>query len=213
MVENEFTKPDIERCALISIDMQNDFVLPEGSVHTPGADTMLPALQALAGKLRETRKPIVHIVRLYSQDGSNAEPCRRQDLIDGKQIVVPGTAGAELAEGLLPEGVELDADLISDVGVQGVAPAEVILYKPSWSAFFNTRLHDMLQSWDVNTALVAGTWFANCVRQTIYDAIALDYRVVAVRDCIAGITDKDQIDLEKVGCVVLNSSELSSLSL
>lgn len=204
----ELTEPDMGACALVIVDMQNDFVRPEGSMVTQGAEAMLPDLVALANRFRERGLPVVHVVRLYEQDGSNADLCRRERLAAGERLVVPGTWGASVAEGLLPRGARQDEELLLDGRPQPLGEREFLLYKPRWSAFFGTRLHGLLQDLGVGSVAVAGTWYPNCIHATIYDATALDYRVVAVRDCIAGITEKDCVDLGRVCVRVAGSGGL-----
>lgn len=201
------TVPNFERCALVSIDMQNDFVLPSGSVTTQGAFAMTPTLIELVRVFRAKGLPVVHVVRLYEQDGSNADICRRARLEAGDSLLVPGSVGAEVVDGLLPEQVSMDFELLVRTGVQRLSGAEVILYKPRWSAFFQTELDTLLRGWGVDTVAVAGTWFPNCVRQTLYDATSFDYRAIAVRDCIAGMREGDDEGLERAGCSVLESVE------
>lgn len=196
----DFTGPDMAACALVIVDMQNDFVHPDGSMVTEGAEAMLPILAGLVQRFRDRELPVLHVVRLYEQDGSNADLCRRDRLASGEQLVVPGTWGAQMAEGLLPQGTCLDEELLLDGRPQPLGGREFALYKPRWSAFFGTRLHGLLHDLGVNSVAVAGTWYPNCIHATIYDAAALDYRVIAVRDCIAGITEKDCKDLGRV-CV------------
>lgn len=190
--------------------MQNDFVQPEGAASSEQALEILPGTVRLVRSFREAQMPVAHVVRLYHPDGSNAERGRRTFLRSGGQLVVPDTWGAQVAAGLLPEDAQVDdAELIYGEPLP-LGPNESILYKPSWSAFFKTQLEWRILDTLAETVIITGTWFPNCIRQTIYDAISLDYRVVAVRDCIAGITDKDCDDLVKVGCSVLTADEVAA---
>jgi hypothetical protein len=45
---------------------------------------------------------IIHVIRLYNADGSNADLCRRKSIESGKQLVTPETDGAELMDELKP---------------------------------------------------------------------------------------------------------------
>ncbi|XPV76124.1 MAG: cysteine hydrolase family protein [Desulfovibrio sp.] len=198
----------ISNSALISIDMQNDFVLPDGTMCTEGALEMVPALSTLIEKYRQQKRPIVHVVRLYNQDGSNADMCRRARLQNGESLVIPESYGAQIVDGLLPDYIGMDCELLLEEGVQFISEKEIILYKPRWSAFFQTDLHYILQEWSVNTLAIAGTWFFNCVHQTIYDGSSYDYHTIAVRDCIAGLDAKGCEGLKRVECEVVASKEL-----
>ena len=55
-------------------------------------------------------------------------------------MVLAGYSGCRLAPELLPHaGVELDLDLLLS-GIQFLNSREVAIYKPRWSAFYNTPL-------------------------------------------------------------------------
>ncbi len=208
LMQDPHTCPSFDSCALIVIDMQNDFVQPEGTASSPEALEILPRTISLVESFRKADLYIAHAIRFYDQDGRKAEPCRRTFLENGSQLVVPGTWGANMADGLLPKETVLDHEELQWGAPKHVSTKESVFYKPSWSAFYKTQLEWCLLEASADTVVIAGTWFANCVRQTIYDAMSYKLRVVAVRDCIAGITDKDCADLEKVGCSVLTADEI-----
>ena len=112
-VSNPYTVPEFASAALVTIDTQRD-VLDGGGFSIPGTSAALPAMRHLADGFREARRPIVHIVRIYEQDGSNAEPCRRQLLTGGAQLVIRGTQGCQLATELLPDpGARLDRGAVA----------------------------------------------------------------------------------------------------
>lgn len=208
MEMDSYTRPDFTRCALLTIDMQNDFVLPNAPVVTDGAQAMLTALTALVRSWRGAALPIIHIIRLYGPGCPEADICRRERVESGEPLLNPGTDGAKLAQGLLPQGVEMDFDLLASGQPQELPGKEYILYKPRWSAFFDTPLAGMLRGLDVDSVAVAGTWFPNCVRSTLYDAAALNFRAVAVADAIAGIYDRGIGELAKIGITALKTHDL-----
>lgn len=82
--------------ALLTIDVQNDFTLPEAPAHVPGTQQAVPAMRQAVVAFRAAARPIVHVVRLYRPDGSNVDLVRRRRVEQGEEIVVPGSAGAEL---------------------------------------------------------------------------------------------------------------------
>nr|WP_287411965.1 isochorismatase family cysteine hydrolase [Pseudodesulfovibrio sp.] len=208
--QDPHTCPTFDSCALIVIDMQNDFVQPEGTASRPEALEILPQTITLIETFRKAHKHIAHVMRLYNQNGQKAEPCRRTQLENGTEFVIPDTWGAQIADGLLPKGTVIDHEVLQWGTPISISAKECVLYKQSWSAFYKTQLEWYLLEAPAKTVIVTGTWFANCVRQTIYDAMSCHLRVVAVRDCIAGITDKDCADLEKVGCSVLTAKEITA---
>lgn len=205
---DEYTRPHPDRAALLTIDVQNDFTLPGGPAEIDGTAEAVPRMRRLVEAFRAQEAPVVHVVRLYRADGSNVDRCRRRAVETGAEIVRPGTDGAELVAELKPSGdVELDADLLLDGQFQAVGPAEWLLYKPRWSAFFRTGLGDFLESRSVDTVVVCGCNFPNCPRTTVYEASERDFRVVFVPDATSGTYERGVRELENVGVAVKETDE------
>jgi nicotinamidase-related amidase len=87
----DYISPDNKHSALIIIDVQRDFTLPSATAEVPGTIQALPNIQQLAQKYRKNGYPIVHVIRLYHQDGSNVDLCRKELVTSGKQIVIAGS--------------------------------------------------------------------------------------------------------------------------
>ena len=88
--------------------------------------------------IEEFRKqvyPIIHVIRLYRADGSNVDLCRKQAIEKGKQVVIPGSKGAELIDELKPSSdFKLDSDSLLSGQFQQIGDMEWILYKPRWGS-------------------------------------------------------------------------------
>jgi nicotinamidase-related amidase len=201
--------PDIEprwaSSALLTIDLQRDF-LSDGAFAVPGTTEVLPAVSEVAEAFRRAGRPVIHAVRLYLPDGSNADISRRADLRAGASIVRPGTPGAELAPDLLPAPVPVDADALLRGELQRVGEAEHILFKPRWNAFYATTLDAWLRSQDVDTVVVAGCNYPNCPRGTLFGASERDYRAVAVSDATSRWTDTAEPELAGIGVCVARAA-------
>ncbi len=197
---DQYTRPHRDRVALLTIDMQNDFTLPDAPATIPGTQTVVPKITDLIEAFRTTNRSIIHVVRLYQSDGSNVDLCRRQAIETGTTIVTPDTTGANLIPDLTPNDTDsLDASTLLDGDFQALAPAEWVMYKPRWSAFYNTRLDSFLDEHGVDTLVVCGCNFPNCPRTTIYDASARDYRVIIVPDATSQTYDRGLTELEDIG--------------
>jgi nicotinamidase-related amidase len=204
----KYTKPDLSNSALVTIDVQRDFSLPGSPAEIPGTMSVVPYIVKLLNAYRASRRPIVHIVRLYLSDGSNVDLCRRELIRGGKELVRPGSAGAELVRELLPTSdTELDCPHLLGGEIQTLGPGEVVIYKPRWGAFFGTPLHDHLDGLQVNTLVVCGCNFPNCPRTTIYEASERDFRIVLVEDAVSGIYRQGKEELRNIG-VHLWSTEI-----
>jgi maleamate amidohydrolase len=64
-------------------------------------------------------------------------------------------------------------------------PDEPVIVKGKPSAFFGTQLHSMLTFHNVDTLIITGMVTSGCVRATVDDAFALDYRVIIHLECVA----------------------------
>jgi nicotinamidase-related amidase len=200
--------PHWDRGALLTIDLQRDF-LDDGAAAVPGTSAILPAVFRLVAAFRRAGRPVVHVVRLYLADGSNADLSRRARIRAGASIARPGTAGAQPAAGLLPAPVDLDAEALLAGRLQPAGPDEFILFKPRWNAFFGTPLDEELRARDVDTVVVAGCNYPNCPRGTLYGASERDYRAVAVPDATSGWTATAAAELSAIGVQTATSAEVT----
>lgn len=205
---DEYTRPDLDRAALLTIDTQNDFTLPSGTARIPGTEEVIPDIANLVEAFRANDVPIVHVIRLYREDGSNVDPCRRKTVEDGESIVRPGTEGAELVAALKPDPIQrLAADALLDGELQSLGPNEWVMYKPRWGAFYNTPLDEFLTDRSISTIVVCGCNFPNCPRTTIYEASERDYRLVFVDDATSGTYDRGLDELRDIGVRVTTTAE------
>jgi nicotinamidase-related amidase len=194
--------------ALITIDVQVD-TLDGQPFEIPGTTAASERIEALANAFRATDRPVVHVVRIYLPDGSNAEPFRRGMVSGDVPMLWPDAPGTELAPGLLPEGAAgLDADLLLKGGVQRVGLQDHIVYKPRWGAFYQTALEGLLAEMEVDALVVAGCNFPNCPRATIFEASERDYHVVVANDAVSGLTEGRCAELAGIGVDVLSTHEV-----
>jgi nicotinamidase-related amidase len=203
-----YTTPEPGRSALLTIDVQEDFTLPGAPAEIRGTWERLPAMQRVVDAYRKHGLPIIHVVRLYLENGTNADLCRREMIEGGARIVVPGTAGAELVESLRPDAAaRLDAGCLLSGKLQRLAGNEWGMYKPRWDAFFQTPLENHLRALGVTTLVVAGCNFPNCPRATIYGASMRDFRIVMITDAVSGVYDQGLAELRGIGVATLASEE------
>jgi len=160
--------------ALLIVDMQNDFVNPQGKACIAGAAETLPRLRRVLDAWRGRGWPVVHIIRSYSADGHDVEPSRRALFLAMGGFCLPGAWGSEIVPELAP-----------------LAGEEVVV-KPRWSGFFRTELDAILRRQGVETVIVSGTQTPNCVRATAFDADAWGYRVIVLSDGTSSKTPEVQ---------------------
>jgi nicotinamidase-related amidase len=207
------TAPHFEAAALVTIDVQRD-TLDGRPLEIPGTSAAMSAMAALADAFRRAGRPIVHVLRLYQEDGANVDLCRRELVAGGARILAPGDEGAELAPGLAPNGAPgLDAEILLAGGLQPLGPAEWAMYKPRWGAFYETPLEDHLRGLGVDTLAVCGANFPNCPRTSIYEASERDFRVVVAPDAVSGIYERGLAELAGIGIALMDTAALAEATL
>jgi nicotinamidase-related amidase len=208
---NPYTLPEPDRSALITVDVQRDTLLGE-AFEIPGTSEALPRIAAVAQAFRERSLPIIHVIRLYKPDGSNAELCRRANLEAGDKMFLSGSDGRLPAAEIMPSAaiVPEDSKLLAGE-FQAIGTNEKLMYKPRWGAFFGTPLHAELTRLACNTIVLAGINYPNCIRATLYGASERDYRIIAVSDGISNFDERGWQELLNIGVVVKTAAEVARL--
>ncbi len=161
----------MRRPALLVIDMQNDFVREGAPLQVSYAGTIIGPIRKVLSLFRKRRLPVFHILRVHRRDGSDVEIFRRE-IFRKTPFAVEGTPGAQVVTGLEPEA------------------GEYIIHKTRMSAFMHTELDLMLRTLSVDTVFVAGIQTPNCIRTTVFDAFALNYRTFLIEDAVAAQSEE-----------------------
>jgi ureidoacrylate peracid hydrolase len=157
------------RTVLVLIDLQRDFLHPDGWYAKRGIDlshmrlVIEPSLRLLAAA-RGAGVPVVWTRHGY-KDGSDAGPFMqlRPFLRDGG--LRQGTWGFDIQD---------DFD---------VRPEDWIVEKARLSAFFNTNLEVVLRGLQAETVLIGGVLTNQCVAATSKDAMFRDFKPIVVAEC------------------------------
>lgn len=181
--------------AIIIIDMQNDFVEPEGVLTVDGAKATIPAIQELVKYGRDNKWKIVYIVREHRTSGLDVDAPRVPLFTADKPgYCVPGTWGGAIVDGLTPEKDDL------------------VVAKFRNSAFFNTQLDLILRRLGVKTVILAGTQYPNCVRGTANDAMSYDYETVICTDACSAktpeVAEANIYDMRNMGIKCISLDEV-----
>jgi nicotinamidase-related amidase len=201
-----YTGPLADSAALVLIDVQHDFYAEGAPMPIEGTKAAIPAMATLVTEFRSRALPIVHVVRLYRPDGSNADLVRRQAIECGARFAVPGSAGSQIAPELLPNPVELDHERLLSGELQQIGPREHVMYKPRWGAFYQTKLERHVRDTGSDTLVFAGCNYPNCPRTSIYEASERDFRIVLVSDALSGLDDRGITECRAIGVDVRNLS-------
>jgi len=209
-MDDRHVEPHFRSAAILTIDLQNDFSLPGAAAEIPGTYGVLTHVVQILEAGRAAGVPIIHVIRLYREDGSNVDLCRRQLVESGKRIVAPHTTGADLVDPIKPRNMRpLQYDRLISGEIQQISHREWAVYKPRWGAFFGTSLDTFLRKEGVDTLIVAGCNFPNCPRTTIYEASERDYRIVMAEDAVSGVYEKGVEELRNIGVRVMTAERLA----
>jgi ureidoacrylate peracid hydrolase len=169
----------IHDSALLIVDMQNDFVHPDGAaVRRSGepdfAREMVPRLVGFLGAARQVGLRVIHARTQHSP--WSLTPGSSTALKQQKApIAFPGSWGAEFHAGLEPRS-----------SADWQPPAhEFVVTKHRASAFIGTDLDMILRAQGIRRLFVAGVGTSTCVEATARDGAGLDYDVVVLSDCVA----------------------------
>ena len=177
---DEVLEPDV--CAVVSVDMQNDAMHPDGMIAAAGNDIsgmleILPRCQAFLEEARQLGVLIVHIETITLPDGRSDSPSwlRAKGTMIGSDFFLEGSWGAEFSPEVAP------------------LPGEPVVTKHRSSAFRGTDLDLILRGNGIETVVVIGEQTPGCIEATYRDAAYHDYYNVLVEDCVAAF-DKEQHD-------------------
>jgi ureidoacrylate peracid hydrolase len=176
-------------CALLVIDMQNDFIADGGLISKDGRDTneakqlalRLPTLLAAARKAGVLVIFIRNIYtteqNLYLSDSWLEQAVRkREGGYTSIPVCGPGSWGGDFYGEVRP------------------LATEAVVSKHRYSGFHNTNLDTILRANGIRTVVTTGVVSNVCVETTAREAFVRDYYVVLPRDAAAAysVTDHEQ---------------------
>lgn len=179
---------DVQKTALVVVDMQNDFVRRGAPMCIDDAIKTVPAIRQLITLAREKKMPVIFtkfvtgkipsLLWNWSPQIAELQCCRRGFSRDYQDV-----------------GQTLDcSDVIAELYPQ---KDDYILEKYWYSAFRNTNLIDILASEGADTIIVAGTVSQICVADTVHEGFSSGIRVIVARDGISsfdGLQQKAALD-------------------
>jgi nicotinamidase-related amidase len=163
----DFFIVDPKTAALIVIDMQNAFVAEGAPYETPGARTMMPALDRILAFARRVGMPIV-----WTQSDHSAPyggiMLKKFPVIRDEQVLWKGD-----------KSFELYGDMTQP------REGEYRVVKHKYDAFFETDLDAILRNRGVQSLIIVGTATNVCCESTARSGFFRDYQVVVPSDANA----------------------------
>lgn len=163
--------------AMLVIDLQRDFLDPEGYCGKAGDDlsplrAVLPRFTALLPRLRAAGIRLIHTREGYAADGSDMHAMKRERGSAGS----PGPLGRFLIRG------EPGHDFIDEMRP---APGETVVDKPGFGAFYRTELEKILRDAGITHLIIAGVTTQCCVFSTLREAVDRGFWCLTLEDCCA----------------------------
>lgn len=176
---------DLEKTALLIIDMQRDFCYEGGFGESLGNDitltkAIIPTVETVLKKAREKGMLVIHTREGHRPDLSDCPPAklRRCPTIGTKgpmgRILVRGEYGHDIVDELKP------------------LAEEPIIDKPGKDAFYQTDLELILHHHQIESLIVCGVTTHVCVHTTIRSANDRGIDCLMLEDGTAAFDPKDQ---------------------
>ena len=170
---------DLDRTAIVIIDMQRDFLEPGGFGDSLGNDIaqlarVVAPCQALLEDARTLGMAIIHTREGHRPDLTDAPRAKIERGEPAMRIGAPGPMGRILIRG------EPGHDIVPELYPQ---PGEPVIDKPGKGAFYATDLHAILRNRNIDALIVCGVTTEVCVHTTVREANDRGYRCIVPGDC------------------------------
>ena len=168
------------RIGLVMVDLQNDFLAPEGAYAR--GNTVSPEALLLPARLAPVAEAVKHHHGLVAASLFTLWPD-----VDGQPMISPHLLERRpfLRAGDFAPGSWGQAN------VAAIAPwVDVSVCKVAYSAFFNTQLDWVLKKAGVDTLVVCGIVTNGGVASTVRDAHVRDYHIIVLSDGCAAFSEQ-----------------------
>lgn len=173
--------------ALLLVDMQNDFVSPQGKMAEWGFN--LSQVQSIVTPLKrlldEARRCGAFVIHTAMINDARQNPLSWYAFWGEPEVALPESWGSQHIPELRP------------------LESEVVINKYTYGAFFGTNLDTILRRKGITTVIVTGTGPNICAGDTLHQAFALGYHVIAVSDCLASFSKKGEEFNEQLRTVAM----------
>lgn len=162
---------DPKRCAIVLVDLANDFVNPGGVLADAGGSEyqekvrdIIPRLQRLVAAARDAGATVIYATDCHDQGDA--------ELNKWPPHSMRGSHGAKIIPELEPQA------------------GDVLLEKQTYSSFHGTGLENILRDKGIETLYITGLHTDCCCRHTSGDAFQRGFDLVWVTDALRAFTDE-----------------------
>jgi len=173
---------DLQKAALVVVDMQNDFVRKGAPFCLQGCNDAIPAIQEVLHACRRANVPVVFLK-------FTAGP--KETLIwTWSKPLHPPDKSCWKNHRRFYEDIQKEAEGHDIVEELYPLEGEAIVEKYSYGGFFETNLHSVLQARHVKQLIIVGCAAPFCIDDTVTGAFDRQYQNFVVSDAI-GYFDKE----------------------
>ena len=192
--------------ALIIVDLQNDFLSPQGAYargKTVSADALLlPARVTPVAQTLKAQGGYVAATQFTLWPDAKGEPMVSPQLLEKRPFLRKGDfAPGSVGQDNVPE--------LKD-------SVDLVVCKVAYSAFFNTQLDWVLRKAGIETVVICGIVTNGGVASTARDAHVRDYSVMVLSDGCAAFSNALHLaslaDLASIGQVITCDAFVNSLA-
>ncbi|MFX0124398.1 MAG: cysteine hydrolase family protein [Candidatus Hodarchaeota archaeon] len=170
-----------ENCALLVIDMEDEFVKPHWTPFwVPEATRQIEKIKTLIAHCRKRNIPVIYTASAYTHF----------------RLDRPTTG--DLMPNRYPELAIEDPSIFRDGRiVEELSPSsgEIVIYKPSYGAFYDTPLETILRNLKKDTIIICGTLTNYCCGMTARQGYERGFKVVVGSD-VTSTNDKSLHEAE-----------------
>jgi nicotinamidase-related amidase len=177
---------DARKCALLIVDMQNDFCCTGGWLASRGIDISpnrkpIEPIRNLVAAFRREQLPVIWVNWGVRKDLLNIHPSLRHAHSPrgdepGLAEPVPGTRSEVISRG------SWGAEVVDEIN-PGTKDIQIVKHR--FSAFWDTETDSVLRNLGVKTLLIGGVNMDQCVMTTLEDASFLGYDTILIEDATA----------------------------
>lgn len=190
--------------ALIIVDVQNDFLPPNGSLAVPDGDQVIPKINEIIKSGHNGRDwDLIVATRDWHPKGHITFASSHKGHAIFDKIEITNSSGKKVDQVLWPDhciqntwGSELSSQLLTD-RVDLIVDKGFNQHSECYSPFFNcfgdkhTDLEDRLRSKGVKNVSVVGLAFDFCVLNTAIDSAKLGFSVTVLRQGTRSVNSQD----------------------
>lgn len=160
--------PDRSEAVLLLVDVINDLNFPKNEKLVQESQKLSTCIAKLKERCKQAGIPIIYVNDNFGKWRSDFSEVVRHCLR-------PDAPGRTMVEALLPE------------------QQDYVVLKPKHSAFYATPLDTLLEYIGVKNVILAGVTTNACVMITAGDVHVRDLGLFVPSDCVAALTEEDQI--------------------